>query len=88
MKSRSKIHLAIVSIINLTLIVIMIHTAWKGNDKAILLVLVGYSVLTLFNAFILFILLIFKRPESGVYKFMTIALLALFIPVLLISSAH
>jgi hypothetical protein len=88
MKNSRKIHLTVVSIINLIFIGTMIHAAWKGNDKAILLVLVGYPVLTLFNAFILFILRIFKRPESGIYKITTIALIALFIPVLLISSIH
>ena len=66
----------------------MIRTAWYGNDKAILLTVVGFPVLILLNALIFLILKLLKRSESKIYKISTIALIVLFIPTLMIASRH
>ena len=83
-----KIHLAIVAIINLTLIYKLINIAWSGNDKAIILVIFGYPFLILLNAILWGTFGYFKRIESNIYKLMTIALSILFIPTLIISSLY
>jgi len=82
----NKIHLTIISLINLILISLMIRAASQGNDKAILIVIVLYPILTLLNAIAWFMLFIFKRPESRIYKWTTIGMIALFIPVLIAST--
>ncbi len=83
-----KIHLAIISIVNLALIFKMISIVWQGNDKAIILVLFGYPALIIINALIWLTLKIVKRPEYQFYKMATLVLLALFLPTLIISSLY
>ncbi len=87
MNTRNKTHLLILSLINLVLISLMIRIAWQGNDKAILVIILLYPILTLLNAIVWLVLFIFKRPESKIYKWNTIGMLVLFIPAL-IASTH
>jgi hypothetical protein len=82
----TKIQLIIVSLINLTLVLKMISIAWKGNDKAIILVIFGYPTLIILNALIWITLRILKRPEYEIYKLTTIGLAILFIPTILATS--
>jgi len=84
----SKIHLTVISIINLTLILKMISIAWDGNDKAIILVIFGYPALTVVNALVWLILRLLKRPEFKIYKITTLGLAILFIPTLIASSMY
>ena len=84
----SKIHLAIISLINLALILKMISIAWEGNDKAIILVIFGYPTLTIVNALVWLTLRILKRPEFKIYKITTAGLGILFIPTLIASSMY
>jgi hypothetical protein len=85
---KDKIHLIIVSAINLVLILIMLSIAWDGNDKAVILVIFGYPALIIVNGLLWLILRILKRPENKIYKMTTIGLILLFIPTLLISSMY
>ena len=41
----------------------MIRTAWKGNDKAILVIVLLYPILTFLNAVIWFILFVFNEEN-------------------------
>lgn len=84
----SKIHLTLISLINLTLILEMINIAWEGNDKAIILVILSYPILTIINGLIWLILKILKNPYFKVYKISTIGLAILFIPTLITSSLY
>lgn len=84
----NKIHLTILSIINLIIIGKLVSKAWDGNDKAIILVIFGYSALTILNGFIWLTLAIIKRPEYKIYKTSTIGLAILFIPTLIASSMY
>ena len=88
MTKTAKIHLIIISVINFGLILKLIGIAWDGNDKAILLVLFGYPVLTILNGLVWLTLGILKRPESKIYRIVTIGLAVLFIPTLIISSMY
>ena len=88
MTKNSKIHLTIISLINLTLILKMISIAWEGNDKAILLVIFGFPILTIVNALVWLTLRILKRPEYKIYKITTVGLAVLFIPTLMASSMY
>jgi hypothetical protein len=83
-----KIHFTLVALINLVLVGKLINTVWGGNDKAILLVLLGYPALIFLNSIVWAILSGLKRPESKIYKIMAIALLALFLPTLMLSSMY
>jgi len=84
----NKIHLTIITIINLIIIGKLIGVAWEGNDKAIILVIFGYTTLTILNGLVWLILRILKRPEFKIYKITTIGLAALFIPTLILSSMY
>jgi hypothetical protein len=84
----SKLHLTIISLINLALILKMISIAWEGNDKAIILVIFGYPTLTIVNALVWLTLRILKRPEFKIYKITTVGLAILFIPTLIASSMY
>ncbi len=84
----SKIHLTLISLINLTLILEMINTTWEGNDKAIILVILSYPILTIINGLIWLTLKKFKSPYFKVYKISTIGLAILFIPTLIASSLY
>jgi hypothetical protein len=84
----NKIHLTILSIINLIIIGKLVSIAWDGNDKAIILVMFGYPALTILNGLIWLILAILKRPEYKIYKTSTIGLAILFIPTLIASSMY
>lgn len=88
MTNFNKIHLAIISIINLILITKIINIAWEGNDKAILLVIFAYSALTIVNAFVWLILKVIKKAEYKIYKTTTIGLVVLFIPTIILSSLY
>lgn len=88
MKTNNIIHLTVISLINLVLIGLMIRTAWQGNDKAILVIVLLYPILTFINAVIWFILFVFQRPESKLYKWTTIGMIALFMPALIVASMY
>jgi hypothetical protein len=88
MTRTDKIHLIIISVINIGLISKLISIAWEGNDKAIILVIFGYPALTFLNGLVWLTLRILKRPESKIYKITTIGLAVLFIPSLMISSMY
>jgi hypothetical protein len=81
-----KIHLIILSIMNLTIIIWLIDSVRVPNDKAMILLIFGYPLLTVLNALILVILNIFKRPEQRIYKMTTISLVVLFFPILFLST--
>lgn len=83
-----KIHLTILSIINLIVIGKMVGVAWEGNDKAIILIILGYTTLTILNGLVWLVLKILKRPEYKIYKISTIGLTILFMPILIASSIY
>ena len=84
----SKIHLIILSLFNLIIIGILISMVLDGNDKSIILLILGYPDLTLLNGIIWLILAILKRPEYKIYQTTTIWLCILFIPTLIASSMY
>lgn len=88
MKSISKIHLIIILAINLILILILINFTWNGNDKAIILTVIGYLLLIIINAIIWLVLNYYKKSEYRIYKITTISLVILFIPMLIVSSMY
>lgn len=88
MKSISKIHLIIILAINLILILILINFTWNGNDKAIILTVIGYLLLIIINAIIWLALNYYKKSEYRIYKITTISLVILFIPMLIVSSMY
>lgn len=88
MKSISKIHLIIILAINLILILILINFTWNGNDKAIILTVIGYHLLIIINAIIWLVLNYYKKSEYRIYKITTISLVILFIPMLIVSSMY
>ena len=85
---KDKIHLIIISIINLSIIFKLIVTAWNGNDKGIILVVFGYIALIIINCIIWLTLRTLKRPENKIYKIVTFGLVLLFIPTVIISSLY
>ena len=84
----SKIHLTIISLINLALVLKMISIAWEGNDKAIILVIFGYPILTIVNALVWLTFRILERPEFKIYRITTVGLAIIFIPTLIASSMY
>jgi hypothetical protein len=66
----------------------MISIAWDGNDKAILVVIFVYPILTILNAIVWTILRVLKRPEFKIYRITTIGLAILFVPTLFMSSFY
>ena len=84
----NKIHLTIISIINLIFVAKIISIVWEGNDKAIILVIFAYPILTIINGFVWLTLRLLKRPEYEIYKMTTIGLAILFIPTLILSCLY
>jgi hypothetical protein len=84
----SKIHLIILSLFNLIIIGILVSMVLDGNDKSIILLILGYPALTFLNGIIWLILAILKRPEYKIYQTTTIWLCILFIPTLIASSMY
>jgi hypothetical protein len=80
MNTSSKIHLIITSLINLALIFWMVSIVWLGNDKAVLVIIFSYPILTIVNALIWIVLRLLKHSHFKVYKVTTLSLLALLIP--------
>jgi hypothetical protein len=64
----------------------MINIAWGGNDKAIIVVILGYPILTIFNLTAWLILRILKKHAFKIYMYMTIGLALLYIPALILAS--
>ena len=83
-----KIHLAIISIINLVIIGKMINIVWGGNDKTIVLIIFGYPILIILNGLVWMVLKIKNNPVFKVYKFTTLGLVVFFIPILVIASLY
>lgn len=88
MKTITKIHLLIISLINLILIGLMIRNVWHGNHNVIAIIWILYPIQTFVNATVWFILFIYQRSESKIYKWSTIGMIAAFIPTILIASMH
>lgn len=88
MEKVSKIHFTIILILNLVLVLKMISIAWEGNDKALLIIILGHLTLTILNSTVWLILKFLKLQEYFIYKVNTIGLLLLFIPAIIISSLY
>lgn len=88
MEKKDKIHLSIISVINFSLIIKLVVSAWNGNDKAIILVVFGYIALMLINSIIWLLLKKLKRPENKIYKIVITGLTLLFIPTVIIASLY
>lgn len=84
----NKTHLVIVSLINLTLILKLISVVWSGNDKAIIIMIFGYTILMIANVIVWLVLVFLKRPEFKIFKMTTTGLAILFIPTLIVSSLY
>jgi hypothetical protein len=68
--------------LNLLSVGYLMHKVWSGNDKAIILMIFFYPLIIIVNA------IIWLAAKSRVFKWTTIALLILFLPVLLMSSFY
>lgn len=88
MTKAHKIHLFVISMINLAIIFKLISIAWSGNDKAVILIVLGYPVLIIINGLIWLVLKIIKKQQSEIYKIATIGLVVLLVPTILISSIY
>lgn len=80
----NKIHLTIISILNLALIFIIIDLVTE-NDKAIVLLVFGYPILIFINAIVWLIFKILNRQVYKIYKLTTISLAILYIPTIIAS---
>jgi len=81
-----KTHLILLTLINLIVVLRLIYVVWKGNDKAIILIVFVYPILVILNGLIWVMLKLFKRREHEIYKISTIGLATFFIPTLLLST--
>ena len=88
MTKTEKIHLIVISVINFSVIFKLISSAWNGNDKGIILVIFGYTALTIINGIVWLIFKILKRPEKKIYKITSVGLILLFIPTVIISGLY
>jgi hypothetical protein len=88
MTKTEKIHLIIISVINFSVIFKLVSSAWNGNDKGIILVIFGYTALTIINGIVWLIFKILKRPEKEIYKITSVGLILLFIPTVIISGLY
>jgi hypothetical protein len=81
-------HLIFASIVNLCLVGFLIRATWDGNDKAIVLTVFLYPLLILLNLIMWMTLSSRKKPESRIYRAITIALIVLFLPVLIMATSY
>jgi hypothetical protein len=89
MKSNLKyIHLTAAAIVNILVIWRLINTAWEGNDKAIILVILGYALLFVINLIVFSILKFLRRDQAEIYRVTTLGLAILFLPVLFIAGSY
>ena len=84
----NKIHLAFLSLINFMLIGKLVSITWDGNDKAVILLILGYLTLIILNGLVWLTLKILKKSEYKIYKFSTIMLVIIFVPTLILSSLY
>ena len=82
MTDREINQLIIASLINLGLIAFLIHKAWDGNDKAIILIIFLYPLIAMVNG------ILWMSTKSKAFMVTTISLLILFLPVLFIASMY
>ena len=68
MSLKENIHTFFIWLLNLSVIFKLVSIAWKGNDKAVLVVFFGYSILISLNAILWLLFILFKGPERKVYK--------------------
>jgi hypothetical protein len=87
MSEREINHLIIALILNVLLVGLLIKKTWDGNDKAIVLVIFLYPLLILVNLIFWITLSSKRKPESRIYRAMTIALIILFLPVLIMATS-
>ena len=80
MTDREINQLIIASLVNMGMIVFLVHQAWDGNDKAIILIIFLYPLMALVNG------LLWMSTKSKAFMVTTISLLILFLPVLFIAS--
>ena len=80
MTDREINQLIIASLINIGLIAVLIHKAWDGNDKAMILVIFLYPLLAMVNG------ILWMSTKSKPFMVTTISLLILFLPVLFIAT--
>ena len=88
MKKADKIHLLTILMLNFGIVLKLINVSWNGNDKAILLIVFGYPLLIIINGLIWLVLKSLKKPQSEIYKIITMGLLILFIPTIIISIIY
>jgi hypothetical protein len=88
MTKEEKSHLMVASITNLFVVGLLIKSVWNGNDKAIIFVFLVYPLLILINGMIWMNLRSKHKPEFKIYRATTLGLMALFLPVLMMASAH
>jgi hypothetical protein len=74
--------LIIASIVNVSLILLLISKAWTGNDKSIILLIFFYPMIVLVNS------ILWMASKSQVFKITTMALLILFLPVLIVATMY
>ena len=75
-------------LINLSVIIALIKTAWEGNDKAIILVVIFYPMLIVVNSIGGIILRILRKEDAEIYSTMALCLLILLFPVLYLATIH
>ena len=83
-----RVHFLLATLINLLIVGVLIYKVWEGNDKATLLILLFYPLLTLTNLAAWIVLRALRRKAAHVYKTTNLLLLLLFIPALLLSSLY
>ena len=81
-------HWIIAVMVNLAMIVLLVKKTWDGNDKAIILLIFFYPLLILVNGLVWMAMSSRRKPESIVYRGITIGLLVMFLPVLWIASSN
>ena len=88
MTVKEMFHWIIGGALNLFVIVLLIRTAWSGNDKAIILVIVLYPALVIVNLLAWLVLKAFGIKEASIYKTLLFCLIILFFPVMFIAALY
>lgn len=81
-----KIHLVIVSLINLIVVGKLLSVTMNGNDKAIIFLIFGYVFLIILNGLVWLVLHLAKKKACKIYKILTFGLVFLFPPTLILST--
>jgi hypothetical protein len=86
---KENLQFGVALLINSILVGLMVNYIWSSDsDKAIIILMIFYPVLTVLNFIIWIAMRLGRDPRYRIYKWMTFALIISFIPIAMIAGEY